>query len=57
MAFFPGYFVYGLTSFMKNIFINTFLFICFINELENFPFIIRTHMPIAQLSFYAACYL
>lgn len=57
MAFFPGYFVYGLTSFMKNIFIDTFLFICFINELENFPFIIRTHMPIAQLSFYAACYL
>lgn len=42
---------------MKNIFINAFIIIGFINELENWPFIIRTHMPIAQLSFYAVHYL
>lgn len=50
--FFPGYFVCILTTSMKNIYINAFLFIDSINEWENLPFIVRTSVPVVQLSFY-----
>lgn len=56
--FFPGYFVCILTTSMKNIYINAFLFIeyinaflfiDYINEWENLPFIVRTSLPFVPL--------